>query len=45
MWSVRSMAGLANDVVAAIMAALERFAADAEPADDITLLAVRRSPA
>jgi serine phosphatase RsbU (regulator of sigma subunit) len=37
--------GTASDVVAAIMAALGRFAADTEPADDITLLAVRRSPA
>lgn len=37
--------GTATEVVAAIMVALERFAADTEPADDITLLAVRRSPA
>jgi serine phosphatase RsbU (regulator of sigma subunit) len=35
----------AGEVVAAIIAALEQFAGDAEPADDITVLAIRRSPA
>ena len=35
----------AGEVVAAVMAALEQFAGDAEPADDITVLAIRRSPA
>ena len=35
----------AGEVVAAVMAALEQFAGDADPADDITVLAIRRSPA
>ncbi len=35
----------AQEVVATIMTALEQFAGDAEPADDITLLAIRRRPA
>jgi serine phosphatase RsbU (regulator of sigma subunit) len=34
----------AADLIAAVRADVERFTAGAEPADDLTLLAIRRSP-
>ena len=40
----RSRGGSARDLIDGISDALERFVAGAEPADDITMVALRRSP-